>query len=188
MMMKRGSALVLVSALVAIPLIASAHSGATGVVKERMEHMKAMGTSMKSLAKMVGGQVPYDGAEVVKMADQFVNASGEAMTKLFPEGTNAHPSEAKPEIWQKWDKFQHLANELQAQAETLKMTAGGTPMMRNPQPFGGSGGKSVLGGSGDVMAGGPVQMPPQMAVRMNFMHLSSVCKSCHTEFREKKTQ
>lgn len=165
-----------------------AHDGATGIVKERMDHMKAMGASMKSLAKMVNGQATYDGGEVSKLAAQFAEGSGAAMTKLFPEGTNAHPSEAKAEIWQKWDKFQHLANELQVQAETMSMTASGTPMMRTPQPFGGAGGGSVLGGSGDVMAGGPVQMPPQMALRMNFMHLSSVCKSCHTEFREKKAQ
>ena len=165
-----------------------AHDGATGEVKERMDHMKAMGASMKSLAKIVNGQLAYDGAEVSKLATQFAETSGEAMTKLFPEGSNGHPSEAKAEIWQKWDKFQHLANELQAQAETLKMTATGMPMMRTPQPFRGGANKSVLGGSGDVMAGGPVQMPPQMAVRMNFMHLSSVCKSCHTEFRQKKPE
>ncbi|MEG3618761.1 cytochrome c [Magnetovibrio sp. PR-2] len=187
MFIKRSSLLVLLSVLVAVPVIASAHSGATGVVKERMEHMKAMGASMKTLGKMVGGQVPFDSAEVSKIADLFAAGSGEAMTKLFPEGSPPHPSEAKAEIWQKWDKFQHLADELKAQAETLSMTAKGSPMIRTPQSFNGAGKSKALGGA-DVMEGGPVQMPPQMAVRMNFMHLSSVCKSCHTEFREKKAE
>ena len=179
------------AAFVAATMIATtafAHDGATGVVKERMDHMKAMGASMKNLAKMVNGQVAYDAGEVSKIAGQFVSGSGEAMTKLFPEGTNPHPSEAKAEIWQKWDKFQHLADELKAQAETLGMSASGTPMMRMPQPFRPASSGSALGGSGEVMAGGPAPMPPQMAVRMNFMHLSSVCKSCHTEFRQKKAQ
>ena len=172
-----------------VPALADSHAPEpTGIVKERRDHMKATGAAIKELAGYVQGRTAFDGAAIAALAQKIAAGGGASTTDLFPEGSvDALTSGARPEIWQRWDKFKHFANEVTAQAETLAMSASGMPMMRPPVPYGagGTGGSSMLGGQ-DVMAGGPVQMPAEMAVQMNFMHLSSACKSCHTEFRIKK--
>lgn len=165
---------------------AYAHDGATGVVKERMDHMKVMGDAMKALAKYVQGAEPFDGADVAKLATAIGERGGRNLVGLFPEGSLDHPTAARPEIWQRWDRFEALADEMQVQAETLVQTASGAPTIRPPMGMSGMGGGSMLGGGQNGMMGGPANMPPDMAVRMNFMHLSSACKNCHTEFRIKK--
>ena len=42
----------------------SAHTGATGVVKERMDLMKALGGAMKQLNAMFANEKPYDREQV----------------------------------------------------------------------------------------------------------------------------
>ena len=88
-----GSAVVL-SAAVASGVVL-AHGGATGVVKERMELMKDMKGAMKSLSEMFSGEATYDAAQVREAAAVLEAASGESMTRLFPEGSLHMPSEVQ---------------------------------------------------------------------------------------------
>ncbi|MGI9408277.1 MAG: c-type cytochrome [Hyphomicrobiaceae bacterium] len=77
---------------------ANAHSGATGVVKERMEMMKSMGNSMKELAAMVRGKQEYDAGRVRAIAASM-QGHAKMIPAMFPKGSNKMPSEAKETIW-----------------------------------------------------------------------------------------
>lgn len=102
---------------------AVAHEGATGVVKERMEGMEAIGQQVKILVPMLKGTLPYEPAKVEQSAGIIENHAGENLTKLFPEGSVGKPSEAHPDIWEDWSKFSELAMELQSTAGALKTVA-----------------------------------------------------------------
>ncbi|CAM3356456.1 MAG: hypothetical protein CMO07_19095 [Thalassospira sp.] len=106
-----------------VSIAAIAHEGATGVVKERMEGMKAIGQQVKIMVPMMKGALPYDPDQVAKAATIIEGHSGETFTALFPEGSNDKPSEALSDIWEDWSKFTNLANELHAKASDLKSVA-----------------------------------------------------------------
>lgn len=101
-----------------VPGFAAAHGGATGVVKERMEMMKSLGDRMKSMAAMVRGKVPFDAAEMAAAAQEIQDKAPE-ITQLFPEGSLRKPSEALPSIWQEWDRFSEMAEQLGSEASGL---------------------------------------------------------------------
>ncbi|WP_421880422.1 c-type cytochrome [Pacificispira sp.] len=178
---------------------AFAHSGATGVVKERMDAMMSMGKSMKAVAAMMRGEVAYDADAVREAAALIKQHSGDAMTELFPEGSTGHPSEAKPEIWSKWDEFSDLAGRLAVYADGLALAAD-NGMMADQGGMGSGGmmgaGSNMMGsdsgmmGSGSGMMGGD-QMHGNlsaedigtMPVDGAFAMTSQVCSACHTRFR-----
>ena len=100
-----------------------AHSGAMGVVKERMELMKGIGDNTKAIARMVTGKTAYDAAAVRERARIIADHAGDRIETVFPEGSIQAPSEAKAEIWQNWDEFIGIADELQATAIALSVSA-----------------------------------------------------------------
>ncbi|MFC6673519.1 c-type cytochrome [Marinobacterium aestuariivivens] len=185
-----GSAVVL-SATVASGVV-MAHGGATGVVKERMELMKDLKGSMKSLSEMFSGKADYDAAKVREAAAVLEAASGEAMTRLFPEGSLHGPTEAKPGIWQEWERFQGLADDLGVYSRALAESAdnrggaggqGSGTMMGTRSMMGG---QSMMG-TGGMMGGAPsaehlAQMPSEMVFKM----VTDTCSSCHTRYRVEK--
>ncbi|NIM05412.1 MAG: cytochrome c, partial [Armatimonadetes bacterium] len=91
--------------------------------KERMDGMGVMKESMKVLTAMMQGQTPYDAEVIREEANKIAALSGEAMTKLFPEGSNDKPSEAKSEVWSNWEEFTSLAEQLGGLAEGLALAA-----------------------------------------------------------------
>ena len=100
-----------------------AHEGATGVIKQRMDAMKAMADAMKTIGGMVKGETGYDPAKAAASARAIGAHSGAVMTKLFPKGTLHPPSAAKPEVWQDWAKFEQAARELGMAAKDFEATA-----------------------------------------------------------------
>jgi cytochrome c556 len=78
---------------------AFAHDGATGIVKERMDAMLTLGSTMKSLLKIVKGRVEFDASKVQELTGQLTKHSGSNLTKLLPNGSLDAPSAAVPEIW-----------------------------------------------------------------------------------------
>lgn len=191
--------------LSSVPSLLPAHEGATGVVKERMEAMKAIGAATKRIAAMMRGQQDYDAATVAEAAGTIGAHGGDAMTALFPKGSMHEPSQARPVIWEDWDRFRALARDLVLYSDALadaagneqgmmgndrryeeSMGLGGPKMSQNPDA--GLGPVEQLGearprSSGPMMPAEAVkQMPPQMA----FMQLTRVCAACHEDFRIKK--
>ena len=188
--------------LVAIFLAATttavlAHSGATGIVKQRMDAMSEMGKTIKDLAAMMRGEKAYE-AKVVKTGAALIGKhSGDAMTGLFPEGSKHGPSEARAEIWTDWEEFVDLSNRLEIfaaglsdaadnglMADTAKSGTGSSNMMMGQSMMGGS----MMGGS--MMAAGTgvpdLEMLASMPADGVFSMLTQTCSACHTKFRLEK--
>lgn len=92
----------LVFVLLAFSSTLFAHSGATGIVKERMDNFKESKESMKLLKTAVKNK---DFETITREAASIKHWSNK-LTELFPEGSNQHPSEALNLIWQEFDKFE----------------------------------------------------------------------------------
>jgi len=192
---------------------ALAHSGATGIVKERMDGMSAMGDVVKNIAAMMRGDKPYDAAAVRDGATVIASHSGEAMTRLFPEDSGGKPSEARPEIWSDWDTFSNLADRLAVLAEALEgaaenglmmsgggrsagqgMMGAGSTMMDTGSGVMGSGsgmmGSGMMGtGPGMMGPGGALPDPAALAAMPAdgvFNMVTQTCSACHTKFRLEK--
>ncbi|MBT8455113.1 MAG: cytochrome c [Alphaproteobacteria bacterium] len=171
-------------------LAALAHSGATGVMKERMDAMGEMGDAMKSLTPMMRGQTAYDPDVVRNAADTMVRHAGTQMTELFPEGSNGAPSEALDAIWEDWEEFAALAEALRTSAEGMKLAADnglagpgdmpGSGMMGTDQGMMGTG-QGMMGGTpGQMMT---TEMLAEMPVNAGFMAVTQTCSACHQKFR-----
>ncbi len=167
-----------------IAVAALAHGGATGIVKERMDGMSAMKDAMKTLTPMMQGKTPYDAATVQRAAEAIGRHAGDSMTRLFPEGSGGKPSEAKPAIWQDWDAFAELAEQLHTYAEGLALAADNGLMTAGAgQGSGMMGGASMMGG-GAMMGGIPGREElSEMPADGVFMMLGQTCSACHTRFR-----
>ena len=102
---------------------ALAHEGATGIVKDRMIAMETVGAAMKTLAPMFRGKSPYDPAKVRAAARTIRDHGGEALLRMFPEGSLDAPTTARPEIWTDWESFAALANRLATVAGEIERSA-----------------------------------------------------------------
>ncbi len=102
--------------------IALAHSGATGIVKERMDMMGEIADGMKIIGGMIKGQKPFD-ADQASSAAESIAKHAATMPKLFPEGTATGTSEALPAIWQDWDEFVRIAGDMEMRASELTAKA-----------------------------------------------------------------
>ena len=151
-MNKMKIAVLAASVAVAASGVVFAHGGATGIYKERMDAMMTMGNVVKSLAAMMRGEVEYDSSAVRDAATTFQAHSGQTMTTLFPEGTTEMPSEARPEIWQEWETFASLADQLHVYAEGLEKAAD------NGLAMSGSTQGSMMGGNATMMGGAQTMM------------------------------
>ena len=167
----------------------SAHMGATGIVKERMELMKAIAKNMKAMHAMMSGKAPYDAAAFKTAVATVKGHGGASMTKLFPKGSMEHPSEATEKIWQQWERFETTAERLAMYAATLEaMAAVGLPTRdgRIEQPPSRGSGSMVdmppLSDDGFLQAEHVRHVPPHMV----FQFMTKTCKSCHETFRAKK--
>lgn len=213
--MKKQRFMVAAAIVATLSAAAYAHTGATGIVRERMDAMEVMSKAVESIAKMMMGETPYDADAVKQGAILIKKHSGEAMTSLFPEGSLQKASVARPEIWSNWDEFVSLADQLGVLADGLEAAAENGPMMaeggnakgqmmgegaanmmgsRSMMGDGTSGMMGHKGGmmGGNMMTGGRQNMmlDPEMLAEMPadglFNMLAQTCSSCHTKFRIEK--
>lgn len=100
-MRKKSLRLTLASVLFVAAFAAYAHSGATGVVKERMDNFKQAKKSMKTIKQAIKAPdfqtITLESEKLVKWGNEMLN--------YFPVGSNQKPSEAMPLIWQEWSRF-----------------------------------------------------------------------------------
>lgn len=144
-----------IAIVVAAAATANAHSGATGIVKERMVAMGDMGKVMKSLAPMMRGELEYDADKVREGAAVIQKHAGQdGLVRLFPEGTGDMPSVASPAVWSSPEEFAELAETLAVYAEGLALAADNPPSMGAAGAAGGAG--AMMGGTGGAssMMGG----------------------------------
>ena len=98
-------ATLLITASATVPGILSAHDGATGIVKERMDNFKATQGHLKAIGKLMRSQ---DYAAIIEHAEQ-IKAWADKMPEYFPAGSGGAPSAAKARIWEDFDGFKAAA-------------------------------------------------------------------------------
>jgi cytochrome c556 len=185
------------------------HTGATGIVLERMNGMTAMRDVVAELAPMMQGAVPYDAFQVSEGAGVIAGHAGKTMLSLFPENSLEGMTYARPQIWIEWQKFAALASELETYAEALSEAApnGLEPAMRPTEGMGAMDDSAMavppaekvftvaeLMGYAKPTAGAqanPVTADPAvprtdltaLAADDLFARISATCSSCHAQFR-----
>jgi cytochrome c556 len=96
---------------------ALAHSGATGVVKERMDMMKDLGGAMKVLVQQ-SNEHNFEKAQVLHARRTIIDHA-DHLADLFPVGSDTKPSEAAPAIWTDKDRFDGLFGDMREAAVRL---------------------------------------------------------------------
>jgi cytochrome c556 len=99
-----------------------AHDGATGIVKQRMDMMSDVASSMKTLGQMIKGQNAYS-ADIAESAALKIEKHSKHFQTMFPKGSTQEPSEALPAIWQDWEEFQKLLSTMELEASELASIA-----------------------------------------------------------------
>lgn len=184
--------------IASIGVAAMAHNGATGIVKERMDGMSAMSKAVKALTPIMRGTADYDADKVRSAADVMIKHAGEQMTSLFPEGTGGMPSSALPAVWDNWEEFSKISNELKAYAEGMKIAAGnglaGDAVEQGDAMMGGSDDTMMGETTEDAMGGDAMgaetmitaEMFATMPVDTAFASVAQTCSACHQKFRAKE--
>lgn len=113
--------MICLAALVAMALPVFAHTGATGIVKERMDAMKEMREAIRALGMVEREMVPYD-PDLVGRASAIILTHAPQISRLYPAGSFDAPSEALPLIDQEREAFNAIAVELEQAATVLSET------------------------------------------------------------------
>lgn len=175
-----------------------AHGNATGIVGERMMGMMMLSEQVKLLTPMLSAGGAVDGAALGKAASMIEMHAGPAMTKLFPEGSLDNPSEARPEIWERWQEFSDYAEQLAALGAELRKSA--ATAAERPEPAATAAPTTasewerldvaVLLGLEesrkaslvDETITGSIQRDPRDPATI-FADIAATCSSCHASFR-----
>lgn len=110
-------------ALLAGAMAASGHGGATGIVGERMMGMMMLSEQVKLLGPIAERPTTGDIWTLTMASEMIAMHAGPAMTELFPEGSLDAPSEARPEIWERWQEFAGYATRLGDLGQELAVSA-----------------------------------------------------------------
>lgn len=90
-----------------------------GPIHDRHELMEAVGKN----AKVIGDAMKAGKFEPVGPAAENIQAAAAQVLPLFPKGSVHEHSRAKAEIWENWDKFEALTNEMGTTAGALAAAA-----------------------------------------------------------------
>ena len=114
-----------------ISSVAFAHSGVKDQnVKERMMVMKAMADNTKVIGQMLKRKTQFD-ADEAKSALERLSSLSLKTPKVFTVNATDPKSEAKPAIWDEFDKFTKLSLEL---AETSIVLANSIENIEDLRP------------------------------------------------------
>lgn len=166
--------------VMAITGAAWAHGGATGVVKERMDAMSDMAKAVKKLTPMFRGRTRYNPDMVRTQAQRLEDQAGQHMTRLFPEGSQTGPSEAKDTIWEDWAAFERAAEDLARSARALAETADKVVLSDAGKLVMPSKASALLSSATKENSEAESKSPVQLA----FEQVKESCLACHQTFRE----
>ena len=114
----------LILVFVTISSIAFAHSGVKDKnVKERMMVMKAMADNTKIIGQMLKGKTSFDENEA-KLALERLSSLSLKTPKVFEVNATDPKSEAKSNIWDEFDEFTKLSQDLAEATEVLAVSVG----------------------------------------------------------------
>lgn len=140
---------------------AIAHTGASGIVKERMDAMSMLGDHAKTVGDMLKGKTAFNNEAVEMAAFAFIK-HGEQIPALFPDtemSRTGSKTEALPAIWTEWDDFVALATRFTEDSRALAAIAT------------------------ELNAGEQSIDEKSRAVRTAFFRASKSCSGCHERFR-----
>ena len=121
----------LILIFVTISSIAFAHSGVKDKnVKERMMVMKAMADNTKIIGQMLKGKTSFDENEA-KLALERLSSLSLKTPKVFEVNATDPKSEANPTIWDEFDEFTKLSQDL---AEATEVLAGSVRTINDLRP------------------------------------------------------
>ena len=121
----------LILTFVTISSIAFAHSGVKDKnVKERMMVMKAMADNTKIIGQMLKEKTSFDENEA-KLALERLSSLSLKTPKVFEVNATDPKSEAKPAIWDEFDEFTKLSQDL---AEATEVLAGSVSTINDLRP------------------------------------------------------
>jgi cytochrome c556 len=106
--------LVLAASLAAAPVARTADDPA----KARHQTMEQVGDAMKGLGKVAKGQAPFE-AGFVGSSATTIKEKLEQASKLFPPGSDAGETKAKPEVWSDRAGFEKTMQDAIAAAGAL---------------------------------------------------------------------
>ncbi len=110
-----GAVLLLILSAVAFAQTMSANNP----IPDRQRLMRLNGASWQDIqAKMKAGNI-----EAIAVNAETIAIAANHIPDLFPQNSLADNSNAKPEIWQDWAKFQELSKTLEARAISLRDAA-----------------------------------------------------------------
>lgn len=128
-----GFALAAGIALIGVGGSALAHSGATGIVKQRMDGMSGIAGQMKIIGQMARGQTNFDASTMRTAADALTVLALE-IPDQFPKGSDGSPSDARAAIWQDWETFSIMAEMLVIASDQLSIAAPNLAGVKDLQP------------------------------------------------------
>ncbi|WP_432474223.1 c-type cytochrome [Amphritea sp. HPY] len=175
------------------PQLVSAHGGASGIVKERMDLMDDMKGAVKKVAAIFKGDIEHNPDTIRDAALIIRDHSGDAMTKLFPTDSLSGHSEATPAIWQEWQRFQKLSDRQVKLAQGLYNAAdnkgessqghmmGSQSMMGSASMMGSD---SMIRGDEKMLHMDDPDYLGTMPASMVFKMLTDNCSSCHERYRK----
>ena len=106
-------------AVVGVALAQMAKVGSGDIIADRQRLMKLNGASWKDVQdKIKAGTI-----EAVAVNAETLALNAEHIPSLFPQGSTSDKSNAKPEIWQRWDEFQGKAKNLETWSIKLRDAA-----------------------------------------------------------------
>ena len=99
-----------------------AHSVENPAVQKRMDVMKEIKGAMGVLGSMAKGAIAFDAAAAGAAQNTLIEQSGMVATTFEANETDPK-SEAVPAIWENWDTFVEMADDLTFAAEGLNTTS-----------------------------------------------------------------
>jgi len=96
---------------------------ATGQMMGSVDPLAARQRLMKNVGanwKEIQNKAKANDIEGIAVNAEVLSLHAQRITGLFPEGSLAEKSKAKPEIWQKWPEFEAAAKNLETRAGQLR--------------------------------------------------------------------
>ena len=100
----------------------NAHSVENPVVQKRMEVMKEIKSAIGVLGGMAKGKIAFDVVAATAAQTTLIEQS-ELVATTFEANETDPKSEALPSIWENWDTFVDMADDLTFAAEGLDVTS-----------------------------------------------------------------
>jgi len=111
------------TALVAATTVVAEQTPTERAIEYRKAAMTLVGSNFKPMGAMLKGEIPYDQAAFERHAADLAAVAGIDMLRGFPTDSDGQGSDAKPDIWLDWAKFEQGMETFTREATELAAVA-----------------------------------------------------------------